>query len=197
MESNAVLFADHPKPLAVCTFGGKRIGGLFIADRSRFLTRKVMKIAISSTGIQRLQPASAVIATSTPPPAPTLRPSIGPTSNVVGPGEVKRVTGLITAPVTSRQQSLPYIVNVQGGAGVSRVAVASGGGGGGSPRVSGSPRVGTLQLGTATGLQTQHFLVQDAFKTDIQDFKGGIKFELGRNIHHVLPTASSDGGGAT
>jgi len=37
---------DHPKPLAVCTFGGKRIGGLFITDRPRLFTRKVMKLAM-------------------------------------------------------------------------------------------------------------------------------------------------------
>jgi len=179
-DENLHYTTDHPKPLAVCTFGGKRIGGLFIADRSRFLTRKVMKIAISSSGLQRLQPTTVAVARSTPPPAPTLLRATPAT------GEVKRVAGLISAPVTSRQQSLPYIVNLQGGAGVSRVAVTAGG----------SPRVGTLQLGTA-GLQTQHFLVQDAFKTDIQDFKGGIKFELGRNIHHVLPAATSDAGGSS
>ena len=61
--------------------------------------------------------------------------------------------------------------------------------GGGAPQSSiqrvgmnGSPRIGTLQLAGS-----QHYVVQDAFKTDIQDFKGGIKFELGRNIHHVIP----------
>jgi len=117
-----------------------------------------MKIAISNSGIQRIQPPFK--------------------SDQVG---VKRVAGLISAPVTSRQQSMPYIVNLQGGAGVGRVGLTS------------SPRVGTLQIGTG-GIQTQHFLVQDAFKTDIQDFKGGIKFELGRNIH-ILPSADSGGSG--
>lgn len=141
----------------MCTFGGKRIGGLFIADRSRFLTRKVMKIAITSSGIQRLQPQA------------------------FKPDQLKRVAGLMSSPVVSRQQNLPYIVNLQSGNGVSRVGIV------------GSPRVGTLQLGSG-GIQTQHFLVQDAFKTDIQDFKGGIKFELGRNIH-ILPSAESGGTG--
>ena len=152
-----MMISDHPKPLAVCTFGGKRIGGLFIAERSKFLTRKVMKIAISSAGIQRIQPGFKQ-------------------------DQLKRVTGVMTVPVTSRQQSLPYIVNLQGGSAVSRVGVST------------SPRVGTIQIG-AGGLQPQHFLVQDAFKTDIQDFKGGIKFELGRNIHHIIPSSESGGSG--
>lgn len=149
-DENLHYTIDHPKPLAVCTYGGKRIGGLFIADRSRFLTRKVMKIAISSAagGVQRIQTSGPVVG---------LRPD-----------GIKRVAGLMTAPVTSRQQSMPYIVNLQGG-----------GGGAGAPRVA--------------ALNTQHFIVQDAFKTDIQDFKGGIKFELGRNIH-VLPSTDTGGG---
>jgi len=28
------------------------------------------------------------------------------------------------------------------------------------------------------------------FKTELQDFKGGIKFELGRNMKPILPTSS-------
>jgi hypothetical protein len=32
--------------------------------------------------------------------------------------------------------------------------------------------------------------VPESFKTDIQDFKGGIKFELGRKIKHILPSGS-------
>merc|ERR1719427_1964089 len=73
---------DHPKPLAVCTFGGKRIGGLFIADRSKLLTRKVMKMALSNSGLR-------------------------------------------TVPVV-RQQSLPYIVNFQGGNTISSLSGISG-----------------------------------------------------------------------
>jgi hypothetical protein len=34
---------DHPKPLSVCTFGGRRIGGLMFSDRSKLLTRKLVK----------------------------------------------------------------------------------------------------------------------------------------------------------
>jgi len=120
---------DHPKPLAVCTFGGKRIGGLFITDRSRLFTRKVMKLGI----------------------------------------------GRNVTPVP-RQQALPYIVNFQSG-----VSSLSG---------------HTIKL--ASGLQpTQQIVVQEAFKSDIGDFKGGLKFELGgvsRQMHHIVPSGS-DGAG--
>ena len=33
---------DHPKPLAIHTFGGRRIGGLLFSDRSKLLTRKLV-----------------------------------------------------------------------------------------------------------------------------------------------------------
>ena len=33
-------------------------------------------------------------------------------------------------------------------------------------------------------------VIPESFKTDIQDFKGGIKFELGRKIKHILPSGS-------
>merc|ERR1719367_738644 len=38
----------HPKPLAVCIFGSKRIGGLLTVDRSQFLARKLIKSTIST-----------------------------------------------------------------------------------------------------------------------------------------------------
>lgn len=152
-DENLDYTLDHPKPMAVCTYGGKRIGGIFITDRSKFLTRKVMKIAISSAGLQRIQP------------------SLQTNTGIQG---VKRLSGLVSVPVTSRQQSLPYLLNVQGG-GAPQSSIQRVG-------MNGSPRIGTLQLAGS-----QHYVVQDAFKTDIQDFKGGIKFELGRNIHHVIP----------
>lgn len=37
---------DHPKPLAVCTFGGRRIGGLMFSDRNRLLTRKLVRQSV-------------------------------------------------------------------------------------------------------------------------------------------------------
>lgn len=164
-DENLHYTTDHPKPLAVCTFGGKRIGGLFIADRSRLLARKVMRVAISSTGIHRLPLAGKIADQIT-----------------VGSPGVKRL-GLTP---TVRQQTLPYIVNFQGGGGV-------GTGGGSGARGVGPARVGTVKLATPGG--SSHIVVQDAFKTDIQDFKGGIKFELGRKIQQILPSGGTEGPG--
>ena len=41
-EESLHYTTDHPKPLAVCTFGGRRIGGLMFSDRSKLLTRKLV-----------------------------------------------------------------------------------------------------------------------------------------------------------
>ena len=113
----------------MCTFGGKRIGGLFITDRPRLFTRKVMKLAIGRSNV---------------------------------------------AP--ARQQALPYIVNFQSG-GV------------------GGLGTGTHTIKLASAIPTQQIVVQEAFKTDLGDFKGGLKFELGgvqRKLHHQI--VPSDGG---
>jgi hypothetical protein len=156
------------------------VGGIFLADRSRILTRKVMKIAISTSGVSRLQ-------------------SVLKVDQLGGVGVLGRRVALSAgASALSRpaQQQQPYILNLQGGpvgsGGGGTVAVSRGitiGGGGGLSISGGGGRVGTLQIATS-GIQStggSHFVVQDAFKTDIQDFKGGIKFELGRNIHQILP----------
>jgi len=136
---------DHPKPLAVCTFGGKRVGGLFITDRSRLLTRKVMRVALSSSGLR-------------------------------------------TIPLV-RQQTMPYIVNFQGGntistiSGISTLSGISG--------LASTAKIGTIKLASSVGniqnIQPQQIIVQDAFK-------GGLKFELGRNIHQILPPGSEGAG---
>lgn len=50
---------------------------------------------------------------------------------------------------------------------------------------SGTVNLTTLQPGGhVTGS------VPESFKTDIQDFKGGIKFNLGGKIKHILPSGS-------
>ena len=134
---------DHPKPLAVCTFGSKRMGGLFIADRSKLLTRKVMKLALRSVPIVR-------------------------------------------------QQTMPYIVNFQGGTTISSLS--------GISTISGIPaRIGTIKLANSgvTNIQTiqpQQIIVQDPYKSDMQDFKGGLKVELSRNIHQIIPSGSESAG---
>ena len=124
----------------MCTFGSKRLGGLFIADRSKLLTRKVMKLALRSVPL-------------------------------------------------ARQQTMPYIVNFSGG------SVAG-------TTISGIPaRIGTIKLANSgvtniQNLQPQQIIVpcQDPYKADIQDFKGGLKFELSRNIHQIIPSGSESAG---
>jgi len=160
-DENLHYTTDHPKPLAVCTFGGKRVGGLFFANRSQLLARKVMRVAISSSGIARL-PLAGKLGDQT----------VG----LVAGAPVKRLGLVPTGGV--RQQTIPYIVNFQGG-GPRTVALGPG-------------RVGTVKLTTAG---TNHIVVENAFKTDIQDFKGGIKFELPRKIQQILPTGSTEGPG--
>jgi hypothetical protein len=165
-----VICSDHPKPLAVCTFGGKRVGGIYLADRSRILTRKVMKIAISSSGVPRLQSVLKADQLGLLGRRVTLS-SGGPAAIITRPQQQQQ-----------QQSSLPFIVNMQGGQATAAVR------GGGLSLGGGGGRVGTLQIG-ASGIQatTSHYVVQDAFKTDIQDFKGGIKFELSRNVHQIMP----------
>jgi hypothetical protein len=131
-----------------------------------------MKIAISSSGVPRLQ---SVLKAD----------QLG----LLG----RRVTlsggspaAIVTRPQQQQQQqsSLPFIVNMQGGQTGGGAVV----GGRGGLSLAGGGRVGTLQI-AASGIQatTSHYVVQDAFKTDIQDFKGGIKFELSRNVHQIMP----------
>ena len=94
-----------------------------------------------------------------------------------------------------RQQTLPYIVNFQSGGGSTITSLP------GISSISGIPtaRIGTIKLANTgvsnlqTALQPQQIIVQDPFKSDLQDFKGGLKFELSRNIHPAI--SGSQGAG--
>ena len=80
----------------------------------------------------------------------------------------------VTAIETPNQQipqSQSYVLNYNLSGNIKR----PGGGGGG------------LNL---TPLPPGGVVIPESFKTDIQDFKGGIKFELGRKIKHILPSGS-------
>ena len=57
------------------------------------------------------------------------------------------------------------------------------------PGLSSGPATSTMNL---SSLQPgSSVVIPDSFKTDIQDFKGGIKFELGSKIKHIhLPTGN-------
>lgn len=150
-DENLDYSTEHPKPLSVCTFGGKRVGGIYTTDRPKFLTRKIMRLAISNVGLSKYQ--------------------IGTLTGIQG---VKRLSGIANVPVTLRQQSMPYLLNVKAGKSTG----------------SGGDVLSMHRLGY-NGSRT-HYVVQDAFKTDIQDFKGGIKFELGKNMQNVMKDTGTD-----
>jgi hypothetical protein len=60
----------------------------------------------------------------------------------------------------------------------------------GTTALSSSPVPPTVNLSTFQ--PGSSVVIPESFKTDIQDFKGGIKFELGNKIKHIhLPSASA------
>ena len=71
------------------------------------------------------------------------------------------------------QPSSPYVLNYNLSGNIKRAGGSSG---------TGGVNLTTLPPGGV--------VIPESFKTDIQDFKGGIKFELGRKIKHILPSGS-------
>ena len=100
-------------------------------------------------------------------------------------------SGIRSVPIV-RQQTMPYIVNFQGGSTISSIS--------GISTISGIPaRIGTIKLASSgvnniQTIQPQQILMQDPFKSDIGDFKGGLKFELSRNINQIIPSGSESAG---
>ena len=79
----------------------------------------------------------------------------------------------------------PYVLNYNLSGNIKRPAGSS---------IGVSPAaVNTVQAAGGLNLTTLPpggVVIPESFKTDIQDFKGGIKFELGRKIKHILPSGS-------
>ncbi len=219
-DENLHYTLDHPRPLAVCTLGAKRVGGLYVSDRSQLLTRKVIRVAIATNG---------------------LRVRNRPNTNAGGggPGTVGGVKYLQNSTVKRAIQTLQprpihhqqhqsgssYMVNYNltnvagtakkvgfpGGPSPSPIQIASASPSAiavSSPAVQriGGVSLSSLAPGTSMGASTSSGNIgvgtippnvnivatssDSSFKTDIQDFKGGIKFELGRKIKHILPLGS-------
>jgi len=248
-DENLHYTTDHPKPLAVCTFGGRRIGGLLIADRSQFLTRKLVRVAITSNGgIHRLtsvnnqqhpaigQAGAGGLANQLQHQASggvlggfhsltqsgnhrISRPRVGQPEGhiglIKGGGVIKRTsvaqpTALAARTALQQHQQQPvstinidasnYVVNYNPAASAVAAAIKR------QPAVTAVtvPVTTVNMVAAAAGQQQQVNLCtlqpggalhaasvvipSDSFKTDIQDFKGGIKFERGRKIKHILPT---------
>ena len=189
-DENLHYTTDHPKPLAVCTFGGRRIGGLVIADRSQFLTRKLVRVAITSNGgIARLSGGHQI--GGVPAGFHRIRPRIAQSGLgdnqhiglIKSGGIIKRTQGgnlarALQPPATINLDSGGnYLVNYSN-LSVKRTA---------APATVGGVNLSTLQ----PGIHSPSMVIpSDSFKTDIQDFKGGIKFERGRKIKHILPSGS-------
>ena len=221
-DENLHYTLDHPRPLAVCSLGAKRIGGIYVSDRSQLLTRKVIRVAISANGLRvRNRPNTSSSAGGG-----------GGGGNNLGVkylqncSTLKRAAAIQTLqPRTVQQQQQPNyhmvnynLTNVAGAA--KKLAVSAGGGvlpsgiqvqqpsssvvvssvvGGGGVVSLSSLAPGTSVVASSSGtigvgaippnvsLVTAAGSRDASFKTDIQDFKGGIKFELGRKIKHILP----------
>lgn len=155
---------DHPKPLAVCTFAGRRIGGLMFSDRSRLLTRKLVRVAITTavpgmggtrtsgvSGFHRIGPRLTLFQGESSPPLAIV-------NGLKRPRDTKEPTFLLNYSLGGKR-------TVVGGGGGTLTQVPA----------TATMNLSTLQPGASV-------VIPDSFKTDIQDFKGGIKFELGSKI---------------
>ena len=208
VDENLHYTVDHPKPLAVCTFGGRRIGGLLVADRSQFLTRKLVRVAITAGGIARLGIGGGNGGPSggngVSPGFHRIRPrvggiNLGDSSQIglmKGGGIIKRTQ---SAGISARNINCGNSV----GANTSGSVVGTGGNYLLNYNLSSNIKRQLNNVNVAAGVNTGNVnlttlqpgghvtgSVPESFKTDIQDFKGGIKFELGRKIKHILPSGS-------
>lgn len=163
---------DHPKPLAVCSFSATRFGGFVWCGRNQGLTAKLVKFYIIFFVIFFL------------------------IWNLF-PLQVK--LSLMKGSIGSLESSSLFRTSIPRACGFQRIAPQSTAVKGSSPCQSFSSPVGVIN---------QSFLIkcnkvskkpctdtpkplsplvnstkfQNSFRTDIQDFKGGIKFELGSRI---------------
>jgi hypothetical protein len=208
-DENVIYTTDHPKPLAVCTFGGRRVGGLLVTDRSQFLTRKVVRVAITAGGFHRIRPQSRLNELKfsnnvirRPVGGVTAAAVVTNTCIVTTPGMVATANNYLvnyslTPTTVVQQQQLPQqpTARVIG----TSVTMATA-----PPNLTLPPQLSRVAVNLAplppnatmvatTGLPPGIHMAttSDAsFKTDIQNFKGGIKFEPGRNMKPILPTGS-------
>ena len=136
------------------------MGGLIVTGRNHIFTRKLVRVAITAGTFGGGAASGGGFH--------RIRPRV-----FIGSG------GTTVTTIESPQQS-PYVLNYNLSGNVKRP--------GGTNSVPVSPAVtGGLNL---TTLPPGGVVIPESFKTDIQDFKGGIKFELGRKIKHILPSGS-------
>lgn len=165
-EESLFYTTDHPKPLAFGGFkGGRRVGGLIVAGRNHVFTRKLVRVAITA-GAGSFGGGGFH----------RIRPRV-----FIGSG------GATVTTIESPQHS-PYVLNYNLSGNIKRPAA-------GSTPTANVVSVNTNSPSAPSGLNLTTLppggvVIPESFKTDIQDFKGGIKFELGRKIKHILPSGS-------
>lgn len=176
-DENLHYTTDHPRALAICTFGGRRVGGLIVTGRNQLLTRKLVRVAITAGGQAATMGGGGVAGFH------RIKPRVLGDSHQFG-GVLKRaretsprnnVVGVASSAINSSGigSTGSYVLNYSLSGNLKRGSVAGG---------PGSVNLTTLPPGGV--------VIPESFKTDIQDFKGGIKFELGRKIKHILPSGS-------
>ena len=242
-DENLHYTTDHPKPLAVCTFGGRRVGGILVTDRSQYLTRKVVRVAISANGFHRIrapnrinelkfhstghlkqqqrslieqqrQQINLLQNQQQPMQGGSQQPQI-----VTLPAGPNQMNYSISSPTIS---AIPGIKRTLSGSQVLLSPQPTVPGGLNSPRIISGVSLATLtstgetmavggmpggitvnSSGVIAGPASGGISINMAphsdsgIATDMQDFKGGMKFELGRKIHSIVPTGGAGGSGPT
>ncbi len=187
-DENLHYTTDHPKPLALCTFGSRRTAsGVFIGDRSQLLTRKVVRMALAKGGLKlRGAGASPMLLQQKPRSIQTLQPrNVSNAANVMSTGGGGGAGGSSSG-TSNSNYLVNYSVRAGSGGGNALTTMASS-----STPTTARVNLATLAPGTSMAVPISIAAVSEStFKTDIQDFKGGIKFELGRKIKHILPSGS-------
>ncbi len=206
---------DHPKPLAVCTYNASRLGGLVFCGRNRTLAAKlvsiypdwslkgwvfnnlwIFQVKLSFTNNSVAPVMSSTLCRTAIPPAPSpatgfqrITPKLNtfqgenssgsPSSSSSSSSPLTIVNGLKRR---AGEQTLLINYNIAGkrACGVS-TPVGVSNHGSSSPTVN----LSTLQPGSS-------MIIPDSFQTDIQDFKGGIKFEYGSTIKLTQLKSGSD-----
>jgi ataxin-7 len=159
-EESLYYTTDHPRPLAVCGFKGGRRVGGLIVTGRNHIFTRKLVRVAITAG----------------------------TAASFGGGGFHRIRPRVFlgggATVTSIEspQTSPYVLNYNLSGNIKRAGTMPVVGVTGNVSQGGNLNLTTLPPGGV--------VIPESFTTDIQDFKGGIKFELGRKIKHILPSGN-------
>ncbi|XP_040577786.1 uncharacterized protein [Lepeophtheirus salmonis] len=189
-EENLFYTTDHPKPLAVCSFGGRRIANTLMTNRSDAFTRKLLRLAYSSQGVirtngggpdrlrilkQQQQQQSTVRRVRTS-PSNILKPSPPPQQQIM-----QQLTASPAGSAQAHVGSSGFLVNynLSNHTSMNHSLVKIQPGSVSQPPNS-SPNHSQQRLSTGIKLSSlqQNIILQDGFKNST-DFSG-IQFEFGK-----------------